>query len=111
MQDSHLLATVDVAKGLKPNGWILVNTPEGEGISGPFSGYRVAWVDATRIGVEQGLGTRTHPMVNTAMVGALARVMEAPPLDCITAAIRDHISVAPDRNIAAALQAYETVQF
>jgi pyruvate ferredoxin oxidoreductase gamma subunit/2-oxoisovalerate ferredoxin oxidoreductase gamma subunit len=111
VQDSHLLATVDVAKGLKPKGSILVNTPEREGISRAFSGYRVAWVDATRIGVEQRLGTRTHPLVNTAMVGALARVLAAPSLDGITSAIKDHISVAPDRNIAAAIQAFETVQF
>ena len=110
VQDSHLLETVDVAKGLNQNGWILINMPAGAH-AGAMDGFQGAWVDATRIGVDHGLGTRTHPMVNTAMVGAFARIMEALPLECVTAAIKAHIAVEPERNIAAAVKAYETVQF
>ena len=111
VQDSHLLASVDVTRGLKANGWVLINMPKREQHADALAGFRTACVDATRIGVEHGLGTRTHPMVNTAMVGAFARIMEAPPLDWVTSAIRGHIAVEPERNIAAAIQAYETVQF
>ena len=111
VQDSHLLATVDVTKGLMQNGWVLINMPEGAPHTHAMTGFRTAWVDATRIGVDHQLGTRTHPMVNTAMVGAFARIMEAPPLDCVTAAIKAHIGVEPERNMAAAVQAYETGQF
>ena len=111
VQDSHLLATVDVTAGLKPGGWVLINMPEGAPQAEAMAGMRAARLDAARIGVEHGLGTRTHPMVNTAMVGAFARIMEAPPLDCVTSAIKAHIVVEPERNMAAAVQAYETVQF
>ena len=111
VQDSHLLETVDVTKGLRQNGWILINMPAGAPDAAARDGFRAAWVDATRIGGEHGLGTRTHPMVNTAMVGAFARIMEDLPLDCVTSAIRAHIAVEPERNIAAAVMAYETVQF
>ena len=111
VQDSHLLATVDVTNGLRPDGWVLVNTPARGRTADAVAGFRTAAVDATRIGVEHGLGNRTHPMVNTAMAGALARIMEAPPLDCLTSAIRTHIAVKPERNVAAAVQAFETVQF
>jgi pyruvate ferredoxin oxidoreductase gamma subunit/2-oxoisovalerate ferredoxin oxidoreductase gamma subunit len=111
VQDSHLLATVDVTRGLKQDGRILINMPADGPHADAMSGFRSARVDATRIGVEHGLGTRTHPMVNTAMVGAFARIMEALPLDCVTRAIKAHIAVEPERNIAAAVQAYETVQF
>jgi pyruvate ferredoxin oxidoreductase gamma subunit/2-oxoisovalerate ferredoxin oxidoreductase gamma subunit len=111
VQDSHLLDTVDVTKGLKQDGWVLINMPARVSDAGAMHGFRTAWVDATRIGADQGLGTRTHPMVNTAMVGAFARIMETLPLDCVKAAIKKHIAVEPERNIAAAVEAYETVQF
>jgi len=111
VQDSHLLATVDVTMGLKQDGRILINMPAEVPYADAMTGFRTARVYATRIGVDHGLGTRTHPMVNTAMVGAFARIMEALPLDCVTAAIKAHIAVEPERNIAAAVKAYETVQF
>ena len=111
VQDRHLLASVDITNGLKPSGWILVNTPAGGHDTEKLAKFRTAAVDATRIGVANELGTRTHPMVNTAMVGAFARIMGAPPLDCVTSAIREHIPVKTERNIAAAVQAYESVQF
>jgi 2-oxoacid:acceptor oxidoreductase gamma subunit (pyruvate/2-ketoisovalerate family) len=111
VQDSHLLATVDVTKGLAQDGRMLINMPAEAPYADAIKGFRLARVDATRIGVDHGLGTRTHPMVNTAMVGAFARIMTALPLDCLTAAIKTHIAVEPERNIAAAVEAYETVQF
>lgn len=111
IQDSHLLATVDVAKGLKQDGRILINMPAEVPYADAMTGFRLARVDATRIGVDHGLGTRTHPMVNTAMVGAFARIMEALPLDCLITAIKAHIAVEPERNIAAAVEAYESVRF
>ena len=69
----------------------------------------MASVDATRIAMENDLGTRTHPMVNTAMIGAFARIMESPPIDAVTDAIKTDISIKPERNALAALQAYKTV--
>ena len=111
VQDSHLLATVDVTNGLKQNGWILINLPEGAPHVVAMDGFQAARVDATHFGMEHGLGTRTHPMVNTAMVGAFARITGELPLDCVTSAIKEHIAVEPERNIAAAVKAYETVQY
>jgi len=67
-------------------------------------------VDAVRIAVENHLGTRTHPIINTAMLGAFARVIEMPPLETIAAAIEKEIPVKTSRNIRAARQAYEQVQ-
>jgi hypothetical protein len=37
--------------------------------------------------------------------------LETPPLACLESAILEHIEVEPERNRAAAIQAYETVQF
>jgi len=47
------------------------------------SGFQLAWVDATSIALKSRLGTRTHPIVNTAMMGALARMLGMPPMEAV----------------------------
>ena len=56
------------------------------------------------------LGTRTHPIVNTPMIGAFARVFDMPPMDAIAEAIREEVPVEVEGNIKAAEDAYEEVQ-
>ncbi|MCP4345712.1 MAG: pyruvate ferredoxin oxidoreductase [Desulfobacterales bacterium] len=110
VQDSKLLQNVDITKGLKPGGWILLNSPDFSGITGSFSDYRLAVVDASRIAIENGLGTRTHPIINTAMLGAFARVMETPSLDTVADTIEKEIPVKVQQNVQAAKQAFEEVR-
>jgi len=101
---------VDVAAGLKPGGWVLINAsrqPENLNI---FSGFHLAWVDATGIAIRNRIGTHTHPIINTAMIGAFTRMLEMPPLDMIFDAIQEDISVKPEQNIMASKDAYERVQ-
>jgi len=110
VQDIKLLESVDVTAGLKPGGWILVNAsiqPENLEV---FSGFHLAWVDATGIAVQNRLGTRTHPIINTAMIGAFSRMLEMPPLEMISDAIKEEIAVKPEQNIRAVKDAYESVQ-
>ncbi len=109
VQDVKLLQGVDVTKGLKPGGWILLNSPEPPQRLAAFSGYRLAFVDATQIAVKYELGTRTHPIINTAMIGAFARMMGIPPLDAISEAIQAEITTKPDKNIQASKEAFEQV--
>jgi len=67
-----------ILSGLKPGGWILLNCdkpPEyyaGQERTAPF---RIATVDATAIAVRNGLGSRSVPIVNTALAGAAARLL------------------------------------
>ena len=109
VQDAKLLRNVDVTKGLKPGGWILLNTASPPPGKEAFKGFRLAWVDATRIAVSCGLGTRTHPIINTAMIGAFARMMDRPPLEMISEAIKAEITTKPANNIQAAQKAYAQV--
>jgi len=109
VQDAKLLQSVDVTRGLKPGGWILLNTPNLSERRDAFSGYRLALVDATQIAVKCDLGTRTHPIINTAMIGAFARMMGMPPLDIISEAIQAEITTKPHNNIQASKEAYEQV--
>ena len=110
VQDAKLLESVGVTAGLKPGGWVLVNAsrqPENLNI---FSGYQLAWVDATGIAIRNCLGTHTHPIINTAMIGAFTRMLEMPPLDMIFDAITEDITVKPEQNIKASKDAYERVR-
>lgn len=109
VQDIRLLGLVDVTKGLKAGGWILLNAPRLPENLNRFEGYRLACVDASRIAEEHGLGSRTQPITNTAMMGAFARVMGSPPLDAIAAAIAEEMPIKIEENIAAARTAYEAV--
>ena len=109
VQDAKLLQSVDVTRGLKPGGWILLNAPGLPEKLDVFSGYRLAFVDATNIAVKCNLGTRTHPIINTAMIGAFARMMGMPPLDIISEAIQAEITTKPDQNIQASKEAFEKV--
>jgi Pyruvate/2-oxoacid:ferredoxin oxidoreductase gamma subunit len=45
------------------------------------------------------------------MMGAVARVLDMPPLEDVVAAIRDEVPGDAERNVTAAREAYEAVQF
>ncbi len=112
VQDVKLLHTLDVSKGLKPGGWILLNMPDfPPDISARFSDYRLAAVDASGIAMHHKLGTRTQPIINTAMCGAFARVMGKPSLDALEKAVFQEIPVKQKENFEAAKAAYESVKY
>lgn len=109
--DKTLLASIDVARGLKPGGSILINSPEPPPNASAYSPFRLAYVDASRIALNNQIGSRTHPIVNTSMMGAVARVLEMPPMDDIIAAIREEVPGNAEHNVTAAREAYEAVRF
>jgi pyruvate ferredoxin oxidoreductase gamma subunit/2-oxoisovalerate ferredoxin oxidoreductase gamma subunit len=109
VQDAKLLQSVDVTRGLKPGGWILLNTANPPEMRDAFSGYRLSLIDATQIAVRCDLGTRTHPIINTAMIGAFARMMGMPPLDIISEATQAESTTKSHNNIKALKEAYEQV--
>jgi 2-oxoacid:acceptor oxidoreductase gamma subunit (pyruvate/2-ketoisovalerate family) len=96
-----------VVLGLKPDGWLILNSAEGpEKFAELFPGRRVATVDATGIAVGSGLGTRTVPIVNTTMLGAVAKVLDL-RLEDVTAAL-DYLGFG-GANTTSAVQAFEQV--
>ena len=108
--DKTLLESIDVTFGLKEGGWILINGPELPAQLNSWSGYKLALVDATHIALINGLGTRTHPIVNTPMMGGLARVLGMPSMEAISRAIQREVPSKPRANIRAAKMAYEQVR-
>lgn len=107
--DPTLIGMVDLTQGLKKGGWIVVNSdrpPEHY----KFKGYRVGTVDANRIALKYGLGSRTHPIVNTAILGAFARATGMVGKEALAEAIKEEIPVKKMENVQAAMEAYEEMR-
>lgn len=103
--DPVLLKATDVTAGLAIGGWLLVNSvrdPLDLALPGRF---RVATCDATGIALRHGLGTRTSPIVNTAIAGAFAALTGLVSLDSVLAAIPDVVPIKAEANQAAARDA------
>ena len=97
-----------VTQGLKPGGWILVNTDRPlDDVAERFPENAVAVVDATAIALENRLGTRSVPIVNTALAGAVARILDL-PLEEMLPAI-EHMGFGGG-NLTAARAAYAGVE-
>ncbi len=97
-----------IASTMNPDGWIIINTPDTPDSFGElFAGRRVATLDATSIAVDNGLGTRTVPIVNTTIAGAIAKVFDL-PCDEVLAAL-EHFNFGGS-NVKSAEQAYAHVQ-
>lgn len=105
--DESLLEQVPVFDGLKEEGAVLVNT---ERPAADFAepGRTAYTVPATRISLDLGLGSKSLPIVNAAMIGALARIFEV-SLDVIQEAIRENVPAKPEANMEAAAKALRSV--
>ena len=102
------LVHLGVTKGLKAGGWILINTADSLDASREqFPGYQVAVIDATSIARAHKLGTTSVPIVNTALLGAFAAIVEF-RLEDVHRAL-GHLGFV-DGNLAASTEAFEQVR-
>lgn len=107
--DPKIMEVVDVLRGLKPNGILLLNSPEGK-FEHRFEGFRVYCVDATGIAVKLGLYFAGFPAVNTAIVGALAKATGILPLEAVLETISSTWSgKVGELNAEAAKLAYNSI--
>jgi len=99
--------TEDFISGLKPGGWLIINSRKAPSEFKELGPFRVATVDASEIALKHEIGTETAPIVNTVILGAMAKILGF-SLDSLTKAIREKF--AGDRNYLGALEAYEKVR-
>jgi len=112
--DATLIGADDLADGLKPNGAIIVNTPESPAAIRKRLGVRhgkVYTVDATTIAIE----TIGRPIPNTPMIGALLRVSGFMKLETVFHDIEKKFlkklgAAVVQGNITAVQRAYQEVQ-
>jgi pyruvate ferredoxin oxidoreductase gamma subunit len=112
IQDPTLLHQVDVFSGLKPDGYILINTAKsfaelglGDFVQG-FRPERLLTVPATDLALRH-LG---RPLPNAVLLGAFAALGGSISLEAVEAAIRSKFSgKVAEANIAAAREAHRIV--
>ena len=101
VQDATLVGSVDVVKGLRKGGIVIVNTPA-ESIK--INGAKVLAIDATKIAKEV-IG---RPIVNTTLLGAFVGFTGEIKLESLIKAVRERFPGAlGEKNIAAIEKVYE----
>jgi len=108
--DPTLIGAADVTSGLKSNGWILINSHHPAEVFSNLKPFQIATVDATSIAIRNGLGSRTNPIVNTAILGAFSKVSGLLGIDSIALSIREEVPGKKDENARAAREAYQEVK-
>jgi 2-oxoacid:acceptor oxidoreductase gamma subunit (pyruvate/2-ketoisovalerate family) len=109
--DPTLIKAIDVTQGLKPGGTILINSDRPpETYASLTKSFRVALVDASAIAREHGLGSKTQPVVNTAILGAFAADSGVVGLEAICEAIAEAVPGKREQNIEAARAAARAVR-
>lgn len=108
--DPVLYKTVHVAAGLKEGGWIILNSSK-DPSSFPFPlHFKVATVDASGIALRHKLGSRTEPIVNTAILGGFARATGIVGIEALAETVRESVPGKGKENEAAAREAFEAVK-
>jgi 2-oxoacid:acceptor oxidoreductase gamma subunit (pyruvate/2-ketoisovalerate family) len=105
--DESILDVVDVTAGLKPKGWIIINTAKSPSVFANLGAFRVATVDANRIARQHGLGPATAPVVNTVILGAFSRITRLVGIEAVVAGVMESVPTKTAENVAAARSAYE----
>ena len=113
VQDPTLLHQVDVFQGLKPGGYVLINSKHSledlglADIALRFRRERLTTVPATEIAIKR-LG---RPLPNAVLLGGFAALSGLITLDAVAHAIRDKFGGrVAEGNVAAATEAFEFVR-
>ena len=108
--DPSLLAIVNVTRGLLENGKVILNSPKPAGEMASklsIDKSRVRTIDATHLAME----IAGRPIVNTAMLGALAKVAALTSVSSIERAIKDRFAGSlGEKNVELIRRVYETVE-
>lgn len=106
-----------IRSGLQKGGVLLINSPDdqpvtlsGGEILAPDGYFGLFTVNATAIAMRHNLTIGGFPMVNTVMIGALARICGLADLDNILAVVEKRVSARQEDNLKAAAEGYEQVR-
>jgi len=105
--DPTLIDAIDVTAGLKPGGSILINSAKSPADFPKLAAFKVATVDANKLAIKYRLGSRSSPIVNTAILGSFAKSTGLVSIDSVTASIIEEVPLKPENNANAAKEAFE----
>lgn len=102
--DHLLLDEVDVTRGLKDGGLVVLNTPKPIDAH-DFGGTRLAVADVTSLSMEAGL---PQGRINSGIIGVLCKAFDIVPFDLVLSEIEaEFTGKKPQANSAAARLAYD----
>jgi len=109
--DESIMELVDVLKGLKKDGTIIINTRNTPD-EYPFSKeFKVATVDATAIAIKHDILVGGIPIINTPILGAVPRVIDKVTLQSLQTVINDKWKgELGQKNIQATKDAYDATE-
>jgi len=111
IQDESIMDLVDVLKGLKKEGKILINTTKSPKDFDFSNKYQVATVDATGIAIKYGILVGGIPVVNTPILGAVPKVLNKVTLSSIQEVILEKWKGnAGKNNVKATEDAFKQVE-
>jgi len=109
--DESIIGIVDVLKGLKKGGKILINTTKEPGDFDFSNRYHVATVDATGVAIKHNILVGGIPVVNTPILGAVPKILDRVTLPSIQAVIKNKWKgEGGEINVKATQDAYESVE-
>ncbi len=100
--EEALIVTGNATAGLKPGGWLIVNSTKQPADLGVEGDFRIATADAFGIAQRLGLLVAGNAIVNTPILGAFVRATGLVSLDCIQRAIESRFPPAAARRNAEA---------
>lgn len=102
--DQGLVNLTNVLQGMKTDGIALINSSKNaEDLGLPEN---TVTFDATSAAIKFGLGSQTSPIVNTAILGAFAKICNAVSMNSILECIKMSVPAKKEENAAAAEFAY-----
>jgi len=109
--DESIIGIVDILKGFKKDGKILINTTK-EPEDFDFSNKcHVATVDATGVAIKHDILVGGIPVVNTPILGAVPKILDRVTLPSIQATIKNKWKgKGGEINVKATQDAYESVE-
>ncbi|MFX1565159.1 MAG: 2-oxoacid:acceptor oxidoreductase family protein [Promethearchaeota archaeon] len=112
--DETLLDNPTVQNGLKEDTFVIINTPKSPKEIKLKEKAKVSTVDATKIALDMGILVAGIAVVNTIMLGAVARATNIVSIENVKKAIRKGLAGLPEKvietNVEAAQRAYDQLK-
>jgi len=109
--DESIMEIVDVLKGLKKGGKILINTTKNPNDFDFSKKYKIATVDATGVAIKHDILVGGIPVVNMPILGAVPKILDRITLKSIQAEVKNKWKgELADKNVKATQDAYILVE-
>ena len=109
--DESIMDIVDVLKGLKKDGKIIINTTKKPSDFVFSKKYHVATVDATGVALKHNILVGGIPIVNTPILGAVPKILKKVTLKSIQNTVKEKwMGDLAERNVKATQDAYDEVE-